>query len=182
MCDLWKIVCYGNCTKTVRKGPKQKAKSVNDHCRICKCSFKVQFGNSNARQRICSSRLKNKESKGSILANACGLLGLRVVKCPDLSERVCRPCGRKISNAVENISFIKQNLVYPDLKSVADSSRSSPPRQKRLLPTTVTPERSSTKIKKAKVRRKLQGTSSKQFFKEQNGKGKINNLLKCGIM
>ena len=101
------------------------------------------------------------------------------MKCPDLSERVCRPCGRKIRNAVENFSFIKPNLAYPDLQSVADSSRSSPPRQKRLLPTTVTPERSSTKIKKAKVRRKLQGTSSKQLFKEQNAKGEINNLLNC---
>ena len=32
--------------KTVRKGLKQKAETVNNYFRICKCSFKVQFGNS----------------------------------------------------------------------------------------------------------------------------------------
>ena len=46
MCDLWKIVCYGNSTK---KGPKQKAESVNDHSRraeqaqICFIGF-YRFG------------------------------------------------------------------------------------------------------------------------------------------
>ena len=103
-----------------------------------------------------------------ILANACGLLGLRVVECSDLSERVCRPCGRKIRNAVESFCFIKQNLADPDLQSVVDSPRSSLQRQKRLLPTTITPERSSSKSKQAKVGRKL--PSSKQLFKEVNAK------------
>ena len=48
--------------------------------------------------------------------------------------------------------------------------RGVPPSPSPGLPTTITPER-------AKVRRKLQGTSAKQLFKEQNTKGEINNLL-----
>ena len=47
------------------------------------------------------------ESAGLILAHCCGSIGLRLTRNEILSERVCRPCGRKFTNAAELYSFIE---------------------------------------------------------------------------
>ena len=62
----------------------------------------------------------------------------------NLSEQVCRSCGRKIRNAAELHSFIEQALcstrVDEDL-----NYKDSEDRCKRQLPNTITPDRSNTK-------------------------------------
>ena len=82
MCMLWKIVCklWKLLQRPLRKGPKQKAERVNDHCRICKlCSFEVQFRISKCSTENLFKSSERKESKGLILANAWGLLGCRAL-------------------------------------------------------------------------------------------------------
>ena len=41
-----------------------------------------------------------------ILAECCGTMGLSVTKTPNLSERVCIPCRRKVRNAAELYRFV----------------------------------------------------------------------------
>ena len=48
------------------------------------------------------------ESAGLILAHCCGSIGLRLTRNENLSERVCRPCARKIRNAAQLYSFIEK--------------------------------------------------------------------------
>ena len=48
------------------------------------------------------------ESAGLILGHFYGFIGLRLTRNENLSERVCRPCGRKIRNAAELYSFIEK--------------------------------------------------------------------------
>ena len=72
----------------------------------------------------------------------------------NLSERVCRSCGRKIRNAAELHSFIEQVLcskrVDEDL-----NCKDSEDRCKRQLPNTITPERSNTKKQTASTVRDI---------------------------
>ena len=86
------------------------------------------------------------ESAGLILAHFCGFIGLRLTRNENLSERVCRPCGRKIRNAAELYSFIEKAVsntnVEDDLHWEAVEDRS-----KRQPPTTITPERSDVRKK-----------------------------------
>lgn len=82
------------------------------------------------------------ESAGLILAECCGSIGLPLSRNQNLSERVCRPCGRKIRNAAELYSFVEKALLADeDLNGEAGCED----RSKRQLPTTVTPERSHAK-------------------------------------
>jgi hypothetical protein len=43
-----------------------------------------------------------------ILADACESIGFKLVRCTNLSDRVCRACGNKIRNAVELYNFVKE--------------------------------------------------------------------------
>ena len=48
------------------------------------------------------------EGAGLIFAHCCGSIGLPLIRNENLSERVCRPCGRKIRNTAELHSFIEK--------------------------------------------------------------------------
>ena len=61
-------------------------------------------------------------------------MGLSVTKNPNLSERVCIPCSRKIRKAEELYRFVGEAIS-------ATEDVSSENRSNRLLPTTITPER-----------------------------------------
>ena len=74
------------------------------------------------------------ESAGLILAECCGTIGLSVTQNPNLSERVCIPFSCKIRNAAELYRFVEEAIT-------ATEDVSSEDRNKRLLPTTNTPER-----------------------------------------
>lgn len=90
-----------------KKGPRKKLACKDDYCRVCNVNFKIQRGSSKCSTENLFQVSGRKESKGLVLANACQRLGLDVVKSDHLSDRVCRPCGRKIRNAVANFEFLK---------------------------------------------------------------------------
>ena len=61
-------------------------------------------------------------------------MGLSVTTNPNLSERVCIPCSRKIRNAAELYRFVEEAISATEDVSCEN-------RNKRLLPKIITPER-----------------------------------------
>ena len=112
-------------TKICKRGRKAKEGNQNKNCRFCGTIFEA------AGRRVSFQNLfsptSREESPGLILAECCGTIGLPVTKNPNLSERVCIPCSRKIRNAAELYRFVEEARFEN--------------RNKRLLPTTITPER-----------------------------------------
>ena len=91
-----------------------------------------------------------------------------VQKSPLLSERICRPCGRKILNVCENFTFLKDNLSNSECVQ-----SESPVRYKRELPSTVTPERQrrksgTTKVKEPLVEKERNSSTKKLFVNKEN--------------
>ena len=72
--------------------------NMNKQCRLCNCSFKVKFGNSNISTENLFNPSKSKGCKGEILAQNLQSAGFEIVKCGKHSSRVCNPCARKIRN------------------------------------------------------------------------------------
>ena len=73
--------------------------SVQDFCRLCGCSFKVQY-ESQARQTGTENLFQPSKQKGSIgvvLAKQCENIGLTLKQFEGKLDRVCSACGRKIS-------------------------------------------------------------------------------------
>ena len=64
--------------------------SVKDFCRLCGCSFKVQYGEN------LFQPAKQKGSINVVLAKQCENIGLTLKQCEGKSDRVCSACGRKI--------------------------------------------------------------------------------------
>ena len=135
-----------NCNKTPKKLVKH---SPNDTCRMCKCNLKIEYGAARVSYENLFKPSERKESKGLLLLRACEI-GLPVQKLPLLSERICRPCGRKIRNVYENFTFLKDNLG----NSECDQTE-SPVRHNRELPSTLTPERQSRMSGTTKVKEPL---------------------------
>ena len=138
-----------------RSGGRKPVKVSNDHCRICNSSFALMGTKcSNENLFLPSGR---KECAGCVLADTLFIVGVKLVQDPGKSDKVCRPCARKIRNAADCLTFITGKLAENDAepkeqqttgleensstpsKSLAASPSSK--RQKRLLPTTVTPVR-----------------------------------------
>ena len=123
--------------------PKKTVNRTNDYCRICKRSFfNVKYGTGKS-GRISTEKLyqeSNRDgSRGEILASMCENIGVIFVKSPNLSERVCNPCARKIRNLCKLFAEIK-NAISQDEAKVEQVNVS---RSKRQLPTSVsTPDRS----------------------------------------
>ena len=74
----------------------------SDSCRICKFSFKVNFGNVCGKQFYSLSqnlfkRSQRKDSFGNVLADVCKQVGLVLLAdSQEYSDRVCNSCTRKI--------------------------------------------------------------------------------------
>ena len=60
----------------------------NEQCRLCNCSFKAKFGNSNISTENLFNPSKRKGCKGKILAQNLQRAGFEVVKCDKHSSRV----------------------------------------------------------------------------------------------
>ena len=65
--------------------------NMNKQCRLCNCSFKVKFGNSNISTENLFNPSKRKGCKGEILAQNLQSAGFEIVKCGKHSSRVCNP-------------------------------------------------------------------------------------------
>ena len=180
MCMLWKIVCklWKLLQRPLRKGPKQKAERVNDHCRICKlCSFEVQFRISKCSTENLFKSSERKESKGLILANAWGLLGCRALGVSQsfrLSLSSMWKKNKKLSKtflSLNNILLISCNPL-PILQHQARQNRKGF-FQQQLHQINLLLKETMPKFNKSFD----QGASSNQLFEEQNAKCQINNLL-----
>ena len=96
----------------------QNVKTPSDRCRICRCNFRVKFGNISqpGKSRFISSENLFKESKrsgyiGTILADICRAVGVEVVENSQLySDRVCNPCARKIRNLGTLFELIRNTI------------------------------------------------------------------------
>ena len=120
---------------------KQANKSASSNCRICKCSFATKFGTGKL-GRVSTENLfetSNREgSRGTTLAIMCAAVGIVINKLPYLSDRVCNSCGRKVRNMFQLFNLIKN--------STKEKSFQSPPRFKRLLPSSFSPAQRSLQI------------------------------------
>ena len=94
-------------TKICNRGRKPNVNGQkNSSCRFCGVNF-----TSGGRRASCKNLFSSSgrvESAGLILAHCCGSIGLRLTRNENLSERVCRPCARKIRNAAQLYSFIEK--------------------------------------------------------------------------
>ena len=130
--------------KFVKVGRKPNVKvKKNSSCRFCGVNFSSGGGPASFENLFSPSG--RVESAGLNLAHCCGSIGLRLTRNENLSERVCRPCARKIRNAAQLYSFIEKaasnTIVEEDFHWEAVEDRS-----KRQLPSTITPERNVSNL------------------------------------
>lgn len=87
----------------------------NNNCRVCKCSLKLEFGNTSRARNISTENLYKPSnrtgSEGTLLADICHGVHIQLVRDPELySERVCNPCARKIRNLGNLFALIKSSV------------------------------------------------------------------------
>ena len=136
-----------------KRGRQQKDKSVNDNCRFCERRLTSVGGNtSNITFENLFKPSRRQESLNLILADACESVGFKLARSASLSERVCRPCGRKIRKAAESYNFIKEAVSSTQAKeynattACVDNAETETERGKRQLPSTVTDRNSAKKL------------------------------------
>ena len=103
-----KIMSEPTPKKKVRRRRNAHFPSVKDFCRICSCSFKVQYGGQ-ARQIGTENLFQPSKQKGWIgvvLAKKCKNMGLTLKQCEGKSDQVCSACGRKIRALHQLYSFV----------------------------------------------------------------------------
>ncbi|CAB3977749.1 Hypothetical predicted protein [Paramuricea clavata] len=153
--------------KTVNKGRRQKPLSVNDFCRLCKCPLKLKFGNFEKTSYVSSEQLfkppYRKDCSEKTLCELLTELNIFVERKAELSERVCKSCGRKIRNANGLFAWIISLVNVPNFDD------ENPSREKRLLPTTVdSPERSPQAKKQPKPSIERRRCAKKSLFSNDN--------------
>ena len=104
----------------------------NEKCRLCNCSFKVTFGNSNISTENLFNLSKRKGCKGEILGQTFQRAGFEVVKCDKHSNRVCNPCAPKIRNLGSLYSFVQESLQGKITELTAATTPKSTSANKRL--------------------------------------------------
>ena len=143
----------------------------NKQCRLCNCSFKVKFGNSNISTENLFNPSKRKGCKGEILAQNLQRAGFEIVKCDKHSSRVCNPCARKIRNLGSLYSFVQESLQGKITEFTAATPPKSTSVNKRLLDT---PERKSPIRKSVRVLspaiKTNKGKSSRKSYQNFHGK------------
>ena len=153
--------------KTVNKGRRQKPLSVNDFCRLCKCPLKLKFGNFEKTSYVSSEQLFKppfrKDCSEKTLCELLTELNISVERKAELSERVCKSCGRKIRNANGLFAWIISLVNVPNFDD------ENPGKEKRLLPTTVdSPERSPQAKKQPKPSIERKTSAKKSLFSKDN--------------
>ena len=100
--------------------------SPSNNCRLCKVSFKIQFGNLGEHGYSSSENLfklsKWKECFGVVLDEICRQVGLPLLQdSMKYSGRVCNPCGRKIRNSLASKTPLREVSPAKSRKSLAFS-------------------------------------------------------------
>ena len=109
-------------TETPKKAVKKSVNRANDCCRMCKCSFNVEYGTGKS-GRMSTQNLyiasNRKGSCGEVLASISENIGVVVIKSPSLSECVCLPCARKIRNLCQLfLPELSRTMAYKTRKTV----------------------------------------------------------------
>ena len=143
----------------------------NKQCRLCNCSFKVKFVNSNISTENLFNPSKRKGCKGEILAQNLQRAGFEIVKCDKHSSRLCNPCARKIRNLGSLYSFVQESLQGKITEFTAATPPEPTSANKRLLDT---PERKSPIRKSVRVlwpaTKTNKGKSSRKSYQNFHGK------------
>ena len=116
-------------------------KSASDNCRLCKVSFKIQFGNLPKQRHSSSENIfrpsKRKECFVVVLSEIFRQVGFSLVQDSSrFSDRVCNPCGRKIRNLgqlyhfVKNATAMKSTPVKTSKRNLDTPDKASPPWRK----------------------------------------------------
>ena len=92
-----------------RKGRKPKAATVDDYCRVCKCSLKNKNGSLGSFVNVFKVTNRN-QLKGLVIADVCEQSGIQLRKSPSLSTRICPSCTRKIKTFADWYSFISSRI------------------------------------------------------------------------
>ena len=95
-----------------RSGGRKPVKVSNDHCRICNSSFALMGTKCSTENQFLPSG--RKECTGCVLADTLFIVGVKLVQDPGKSDKVCRPCARKIRNAADCFTFITGKLTEND--------------------------------------------------------------------
>ena len=135
-------------TKLTR-GKKPNAESVNDLCRLCKCPLKLKYGNIakvsyESSENLFKLSQRQDCDRSKTLAQMVEVMGMEVTSSWELSDRVCKPCGRKIRKASELFIFIRGEI------NALPASNEELSRFKRQLPTTALSPKRSPLLKKVK--------------------------------
>ena len=162
--------------KPVKRGRKPKEETINDFCRLCNCALKREFGDFEKIEYISTENLfkesNRKDCSSRPLAELCEeLIETPVVKSDHLSDRVCKPCGRKVRNA----HAVKQQVLSINKANDQAANSSDTERFKCQLPTSVnSPDRSprfrkgakSTDIKTCRppAKKTLLFSQSKEYY------------------
>ena len=159
----------------------------NEQCRLCNCSFKVKFGNTNISTENLFNPSKRKGCKGEILAQNLQRAGFEILKCDKHSSRVCNPCARKIRNLGSLYSFVQESLQGKITEVTAATPPKSTSANKRLLntPEGKSPIRKSvrvlspaTKTNKGKSSRKsLEFVQERLHASEKENNDSIDHYL-----
>jgi ribosomal protein L32 len=110
----------------------RKSESANEFSRICSCEFKVKSGNLLkipylSTQNLFKPSIRDGKQQQHTLAEMCKEIGSY-----SLSDRVCKPCGRKIKTTYEYFTFIDNGLSQGKSPKAATSLDTTPQRFKRL--------------------------------------------------
>ena len=128
-----------------KRGRKSKEPSANDACRFCKSNLRAVCGTKPSFENLFKPSGRQGDQNQS-LADACESIGFKLYRSETLSDRVCKPCGRKIRNAAELYKFVKSAVSSTTSQNQIDlESNVSNERSKRQLPSTVTPDRNEQK-------------------------------------
>ena len=158
-------------TKVCKRGRKPKQYVRNNNCRFCGVSFTSAGGRASFENLFSPSG--REETRGLVLAECCSSIGFSLTRNETLSERVCRPCGRKLRNAAELYSFIEK-AVSVEADEDANCADVAVDRSKRQLPTTITPERSKGKKQLIEIGEESESSagkasSRKSLFSDSSG-------------
>ena len=96
-----------------KKGRKPKATSVDDYCRVCKCSLKNKYGSLGSFVNVFKETSRA-EFEGFTVAIACEQSGiLKLKQAHSLSTRICAPCCRKVKTFCQLHTLLSSEINKP---------------------------------------------------------------------
>ena len=116
-----------------RKGRKPKAASVDDYCRLCKCSLKNKYGSVGSFVNVFKPT-NRAELEGLIVASVCEQSGIRLKENPTLSTRICPSCSRKVKTFTDLHTLLSSEINKPGPETTASTQNTSTKRLVQLTP------------------------------------------------